>query len=145
MDLKAPRLQEEDLCVSFRANLLLFKQALSRHLADPNMEHEVACFNLDRQPGGFNGGVTFGYVPCVTCTDNQMFVLGFGEGKQPKLHRYLTTKEKAALQGFLPQDIGNLSPAELLRGVGEAFTVPIAGRMLSIALRPTYAARGALC
>ena len=128
-----------------RTNLLLFKQDLSRDLADPNREHEVACFNVDRKLGGFNGGVTIGYVPCVTCTDNQMFVLGLGEGRQPMLHRYLTTKEKAALQGFLPQDIGDLSPPELLRGVGEAFTVPIAGRVLCIALRPIYAARGASC
>ena len=60
LDLNAPRLQEEDLCVSFRANLLLFKQALSRQLADPNRENEVACFNVDRKPGGFNGGVTIG-------------------------------------------------------------------------------------
>ena len=136
---------KEDLCVAFRTNLLLFKQALSRDLADPNREHEVACFNVDRKPGGFNGGITIGYVPCVTCTDNQMFVLGLGEGRQPMLHRYLTTEEKAALQGFQENDIRDLSSRELLRGVGEAFTVPIAGRVLCIALRPIYAERRAGC
>ena len=145
LDLSAPRLREEDLCVAFRTNILLFKQALSRDLADPNREHEVACFNVDRKLGGFNGGITIGYVPCVTCTDNQMFVLGLGEGKQPMLHRYLTTEEKAALQGFQENDIRDLSSRELLRGVGEAFTVPIAGRVLCIALRPIYAERRAGC
>ena len=59
------------------------------------------------------------------------------------LHRYLTTEEKAALQRFQEKDIRGLSSRELLRGVGEAFTVPIAGRVLSIALRPIYATRRA--
>ena len=132
------------ICASrFRTNLLHFKQELWRALIDPHKANEVPCFNVDTNPGGFNGTVTIGYVPCVTCTDNPMLVLLLGEGKQPMLHRYLTTKEKAALQGFQEHDIGDLSPCELLRGVGEAFAVPTAGRVLCIALLPIYAARQA--
>ena len=100
----------------------------------------IACFNVDRTPGGFNGAITIDYTPCMT-TSNQLLALGLGEGRQPKIQRYVTPQEKAHLQGFQRIDIEGLTGTELLRGVGESFTVPVAGRILCMALEPIFKAR----
>ncbi|MCP4242075.1 MAG: DNA cytosine methyltransferase, partial [bacterium] len=121
-----------------RRNLQQWKSRLRGVLQDTALVGGTASFEVDRNPckSNFASCRTDGSTPCLRASGHDLWLLGLGEGRRPAVNRLLLTEERCLLQGMCPRSIQSVgAPTRvILRGLGNAMTVPVVGATAFAAL-----------
>lgn len=132
----APNLSPEQLTPIMRSNLSVYKRMAMEAIKDGVEAAVVAC-ELDRNPlRAYGGTVVFDCVPSFRCGGPQIFLLSVDDISGPweaqRLHRFLTVRERFALQGHphaLAEHFAGRTAS--MKASGNAFNVLAMAAMLA--------------
>jgi site-specific DNA-cytosine methylase len=135
LNLSLPNIDLDSLTQNYTENLENMKAHLQKDDRFSNEQHlgHVAVFYLCRKVGGaYCGGLWFDRVPTLKTKDHELFVISLGgSATTPMVQRYLYPEERIALQGLESFDCSGLGKCNLVKAIGNACSVPVAGNVLA--------------
>ena len=108
-----------------RTNLQDAKAQLSGSPA--GLRGDLCTVSLDRNPAAtFKPTIMCGIVGCLRTSNDLIWLLQVKEGRTI-LSRCIHPMERCALQGYMPEQVRDMSKSDLLRCLGNGFSTPVVG------------------